>query len=81
MKLEYTEGCICNSLTIDGVETIDLPQSTVKEALHKLIDKESDLGTLQYILTQFIEHLGTYTSSDEPCGCCGDYIDNYKLEI
>lgn len=31
MKIEYTSGCVAHSLTIDGVETIDLdPEEFIK---------------------------------------------------
>ena len=42
MKLEYTDGCICTSLTVDGKETIDMDTKDFKEVIHKLIDKEND---------------------------------------
>ena len=31
MKIEYTSGCMAHSLTIDGVETIDLDPKEFKE--------------------------------------------------
>ena len=35
MKLEYTDGCICTSLTVDGKETIDMDLDSLKEVINK----------------------------------------------
>ena len=80
MKLKYVDGCICNSLTIDGTETIELPLQKVKDTIKTLIDKETDLGLLQSILIDFIEtkvnYKYLYTCSD-----CGDSVYETTLEI
>lgn len=80
MKLKYVDGCTCNSLTIDGTETIELPLQKVKDTIKILIDKETDLGLLQSILINFIENKGTnkylYTCSD-----CGDSVYETTLKI
>ena len=53
MKIESVTGCTCDSLTINGVETIDMDKEAIKDVIKKLIDKEDDLGTLQSILIDF----------------------------
>ena len=58
MTLETINGCICDSITIDGVETIDLSIDKVKDTIKTLINKETDLGLLQSILIDFIESKG-----------------------
>ena len=80
MKLEYTDGCVCTSLTIDGKETIDMNVDDFKSVIHKLIDKENDLGTLQSIWIDLIQQQGEYEDLGH-CSCCGDYITKYTLEI
>lgn len=80
MKLEYTDGCICTSLTIDGKETVDMDVKDFKSVIHKLIDKESDLGTLQSIWIDLMEQQGTFEDLGH-CSCCGDWITKYTLEI
>ena len=35
MKLEYTDGCICTSLTVDGKETVDMSKEELKEVIFK----------------------------------------------
>ena len=60
MKIESISGCTCDSLTIDGVETIDMKITDVKEAIKKLIDAEIDLGTIQSVLINFVESRGDF---------------------
>ena len=47
MKLDYTEGCICTSLTVDGTETIDLDIDTFRNVIKKFLtfgrDKNFDV--------------------------------------
>lgn len=80
MKLEYTDGCICTSLTVDGKETVDMDIKDFKEVIYKLVDKENDLGTLQSIFINLIEQQGYYKDLGH-CSCCGDHITKYTLEI
>lgn len=80
MKLEYTDGCVCTSLTVDGEETIDMNLNSLKEVINKLINRETDLGVLQDIWCNLVTSQGEY----EDLGCCpncGDYITKYTLEI
>lgn len=74
MKLKYVDGCTCNSLTVDGIETIELPLQKVKDTL---IDKETDLGLLQSILIDFIETKGSY----KYLYTCSDSVYETTLEI
>lgn len=81
MKLQYTEGCMCYSTTIDGKEIADIEDtSIIKEALHKMIDKIDDVGTLQMEFTSLMESLGEYTDLGH-CEQCGDHITEFNLEI
>ena len=40
MKLEYTEGCVCTSLTVDGKETIDMNVEDFKSVIHYNLNLE-----------------------------------------
>lgn len=80
MKLEYTDGCICDSLTVDGIETVDISINDFKKVLYQLIDRETDLGTLQSIMIKLMEQQGEYEDLGH-CSCCGDYITKYTLEL
>lgn len=83
MHLKYTTGCTADSLTVDGKEEIDLTPEQRREAWQKLChwlarkDGEQLNELLQFILPQY----GTYTGSDEPCECCGDWVTTYDLTI
>lgn len=80
MKLEHTTGCICDSLTINGVETINLPIKEVRDVVLNIISKCDDLSILQDILMDYIDCNGEYKDLGH-CEQCGDYIINYTLEI
>lgn len=47
MKLEYTDGCICTSLTVDGKETVDMTPEEIKVSIRAMLDRETDIATLQ----------------------------------
>lgn len=80
MKLEYTDGCVCTSLTVDGVETADMKTEDLQDIICKLVKRESDVAVLQDLCITLMESQGTYKSLGH-CEECGDWIDNYTLEI
>lgn len=80
MTLETVNGCICDSITIDGIETIDLSIDKVKDTIKTLINKETDLGLLQSILIDFIKSKDDYEDLGT-CEECGDTIYKYTLKI
>lgn len=80
MKLKYTDGCICTSLTVDGKETVDMSKEELKEVICKLLDRESDLGVLQDIWRDLVTSQGEFEDLGH-CEECGDYITRYTLEI
>jgi hypothetical protein len=78
-KLNYTEGCICDSLTIDEEETINLPIEKVREVIKELIDEEDDLAILQDFLSDLIQNHGEYEDLGH-CDECGDHISSYTID-
>lgn len=80
MKIESVTGCTCDSLTVDGVETVDMDKKAVKDVIKKLIDKEDDLGTLQSILIDLVETQGEFEDLGH-CEQCGDWITKYTVEL
>lgn len=80
MRLEYTDGCVCTSLTVDGVETINLSKEEVKKILCKMINAIDDIADLQSVWMHIMRSMGEYTDLGH-CEECGDYIENYKWEI
>lgn len=80
MKIVSVTGCTCDSLTIDDVETVDMKVEDVKEAIKKLVDKETDLGTLQSVLIDLVETQGDFEDLGH-CEQCGDWITKYTVEV
>lgn len=75
MKIEYTSGCMAHSLTIDGVETIDLDPKEFKEKALKVIEKIDNEELLRTLLIQAVEIMG----ESELIAHCDEYGDNiYK---
>lgn len=79
MKINYTSGCICNSLTIDDEESADLSVDDIKDTIIKALNKINDAAILQEILITIAE-TGEYENLGH-CDECGDYISSYTLEI
>lgn len=79
MKINYTSGCICNSLTIDDKESADLSVDDIKDTIVKALNKINDVAILQEILITIAE-TGEYENLGH-CDECGDYISSYTLEI
>lgn len=80
MKLEYTDGCVCTSLTVDGKETADMTSEEIKVSIQAMLDREINFAVLQDIWTTLIESQGEYRDL-EHCEECGDWISNYTLEL
>lgn len=80
MKLEYTDGCICTSLSVDGVETIDMKTEDLQTVICKLVKREDDIAVLQDLFTSLMYSQGEYKDLGH-CEQCGDFISNYTLEI
>lgn len=80
MKIEYTSGCIAHSLTIDGVETIDLDPKEFKEKALKAIEKIDNEELLRTLLIQAVEIMGE-SELIAHCDECGDNIYKDTLII
>lgn len=80
ISVVHEEGCTTDSLTINGIETIDMPLEEVKGVIKKLIDKTDDIAMLQDVLIRIIDTLGEYEDTGY-CEQCGDYGSKYTLRI
>ena len=80
MKLEYTDGCVCTSLTVDDVQTIDMKIEDLQDVICKLVKREIDIAVLQDLFISLLESQGTYKDLGH-CEQCGDYISEFTLEI
>ena len=83
IKLEYSHGCMANSLSLNGIEEIDLTDNERKQVIHKIFSwYRKHPEELNNLLQYFIESNYTeYERSDKPCECCGDIIETYKMEL
>ena len=80
MKIEYVSGCVAHSLTIDGVETIDLDPKEFKEKVLKVIEKVNNEQLLRDFLIQAVEIMGE-SELIAYCDECGDSIYKDTLII
>lgn len=80
MKIVSTSGCTCDSLTINDIETINIKAENLQAVIKVLIDRETDVGVLQDILRDLVTNLGEFKDLGH-CETCGDYIDQYTLEV
>lgn len=79
MKYELVRGCVCDSLTVDGKEEIDMTDEE-RQAVIDNIYKSLKPKDLNYLLQWYIVEFGEYTCDDEPCECCGDCVEEWVLE-
>lgn len=80
MKCYYYDGCTNQSLTINDMETIDMPTEEFKEHLKKMLDKVDDTAVLQDVFIAIMELYGECKDLGQ-CGQCGDWNYEYTLEI
>lgn len=80
MKCYYYDGCTDQSLTINNVETIDMPTEEFRECLKKMLDKVDDTADLQRFFMDIMELYGECKDLGQ-CSQCGDWNYEYTLEI
>ena len=81
MILNYIDGCTADSLTIDGVETIELPPYEIADVIRHLVGRCKDKGILKEMLAMLIEHDKESVCDISHCDQCDDAIYSYTLEI
>jgi hypothetical protein len=80
MIVEYINGCTCDTLNVDGKETIDMDIRDVRNIIKRLTDNENDIGTLQSILITLVESQGDFEDLGT-CEQCGDWITKYTVNL
>lgn len=84
MKINWTRGCINDNLVINEKKYSDYNDKDKiilrQIILNWLVQKEDVIPTKD-IIELILEMAGKYECSDEPCECCGDFIDSYEMEI
>jgi hypothetical protein len=80
MKLKMVEGCMCDSLTVDGIEEIEMTDEKRQETINKIMES-LEPKDLNYLLQWYLPIFGDYECDNTPCECCGDVVTKYSLDI
>lgn len=80
MKLEYTEGCICYGLDVDGEPFNDLDEAKKREVFDRMVEaifKDYDIQNITIdLLRQYGEYKHCFTCED-----CGDSVCTYTIDV
>ena len=60
MLLEYTDGCICSSLAVDGIESTDMGVDNFRKVIHHLYDLTNNKSLLRFIFENLVMSQGKY---------------------
>jgi hypothetical protein len=80
MKLEYTEGCICYGLDVDGEPFNNLDHDKKIEVFDRIFEHLDEEYGLNTMLVDILQHYGEYKHIGH-CDECGDNISSFTLEI
>ena len=80
MKLEYTEGCVCYGLDVDGKPFKDFDVEEKRKILDKLIDAILMDYMMQDVVIELLHQYGEYKHIGH-CDECGDNISSFTLDI
>lgn len=75
-----TDYHIVANHSADEISKAYMTPEEIKVSIRAMLDRETDIATLQDVWMSLIEHLGEYKDLGH-CECCGDWISNYTLEI
>ena len=64
MKIILTEGCVCDSLTIDDKEAMDYSNKELSDIIKKVLDKEKSKFNLIKLLGVVIETFSGYFTDE-----------------
>lgn len=76
MKIILTEGCVCDSLTIDDKEARDYSNKELVSIIKKVLDYEKSKFNLIKLLGMIVEIFGEYSTDESIIG-----TDKYGLII
>lgn len=87
MNTKIIEGCMNYSFEVNGVSINEYTLKELKDILIVLTDHvvdkatEDDMCELKIAIRNLVEIFGERESDDEPCDCCGDFVDTYTLDV
>lgn len=80
MKIEYTEGCTCYGLDVDGEPFNDLDEAKKREVFNRMVEGILKDYDIQDIIIDLLCHYGEYKYLYH-CEQCGDSVCSYTMEI
>ena len=80
MKLEYTEGCVCYGLDVDGEPFNDLDEAKKREIFNRMVEAILKDFDIQNITIDLLRDYGEYNYLFH-CEQCGDNVCSFTLEI
>lgn len=80
MKIEYTEGCTCYGLDVDGEPFNDLDEAKKREVFDRIVEAILKDDDIQDIIINLLCQYGDYKHLFY-CELCGDSVYSYTLEI
>lgn len=84
MKIKWVRGCVVTYLSIDKKsfkDYNDKQKNDIRQNILNWLKNEEKSVPTEDLIEFILEYAGEYECSDEPCECCGDFIDKYELEI
>lgn len=84
MKIEITEWCICTGMDVDGTSISDMSEDQrheVRKALCEYIMNHEDEIDLFRLGEFVVTNADSEYSYSQPCECCGDSVETWKMEI
>lgn len=83
ITVSQVEGCVADSLNIDGIEEIDLNNTQREYICHRVaLWIQRHPQHLNEILNELASRFGEYEClSEKPCECCGDIVTKNTLVI
>ena len=80
MKIEYTEGCVCYGLDVDGEPFNNLDHGKKIEVFDRIFEHLDEEYGLNTMLVDILQHYGEYKCCFT-CQDCGDSVCTYTIEV
>lgn len=82
MKLVKITGCVCDELSADEINEIDMTDEQRQETIDAICSwLKRNPDQLNYVMQDLIETFGDYEVSEKACECCGDHIWTWTWDI
>ena len=80
MKIEYTEGCVCYGLNVDGEPFNDLDEAKKRKVFNRMVEAILKDYDIQDIIINLLCRYGEYKHLFN-CEECGDSVCSYTINI